>query len=318
MKYLVTGGAGFIGSHLCEALINRGDFVVCVDDFNNYYDPALKERNVCELVKQKNFVLYRQDITDFRGLERVFAQENPDKTVHLAARAGVRASLKDPLLYSLVNVQGTVNVLELSKKYGVKQVVFASSSSVYGEREDVPFKETDRVDNPVSYYAATKKAGELFCHSFAHNNKIPVTCLRFFTVFGPRGRPDMAPYKFISAVSKEEPITMFGDGSSMRDYTYIDDIISGVLAALDKPFGYEIINLGNSRPVLLKDFVAGIERVVGKKARINHEPVQEGDVSKTFADVGKAKKLLGWQPSTPLEEGLKRTYEYLKSVGKAF
>ncbi len=312
MRYLVTGGAGFIGSHVCEALLARGDHVTCVDDFNDYYDPAAKERNIQTSLQSPRFIVCRDSITDFGAMQRVFQRETPERVIHLAARAGVRPSISQPLLYSHVNITGTLNLLELAAQQGIQNFVFASSSSVYGERNSVPFKETDPVDNPISPYAATKKSGELLCHVYSRLHNLPCSCLRFFTVYGPRGRPDMAPYKFTRAVMEGQQIEMYGDGSTLRDYTYVDDIVAGVIAAADKPHAYEIFNLGNSSPVTLKDFIATIEKVAGAQARIVQKPLQQGDVSKTYADTSKAQRMLSWQPSTPLEEGLRRTHAWLQ------
>ena len=314
MNVVVTGGAGFIGSHLCEALLNRGDAVVCVDEFNDYYDPKIKQRNIQECLKNKQFKLYRTDIRNIDALKKVFSENKIDKVVHLAARAGVRPSIKDPLLYQEVNVQGTLNLLELSKN--VKNFAFGSSSSVYGNAQ-TPFSESANVDKPISPYAATKKAGELLCHSFHHLYGVPVTCLRFFTVYGPRGRPDMAPYKFPSLIYEGKAIEMYGDGSSKRDYTFVSDIVAGILLALDANLPYEIINLGNSRTISLASFIALIEELTGKKASVKKMPPQPGDVGITCADVSKAKKLLGWSPHVRIEEGMKKFVEWYRENEKA-
>lgn len=311
MKYIVTGGAGFIGSHVCQALLEKGAQVVCIDNLNDYYNPEIKERNL-KLLTHKNFSFYKVDITDVQALQHVFEKEKPDKVIHLAARAGVRPSIEQPLLYSEVNVTGTTRLLELSREHNVKRFVFASSSSVYGEREKVPFSETDPTDHPISPYAATKKAGEILCYNYSYSFGLPVVCLRFFTVYGPRGRPDMAPYKFMKAIMDGKTIDVYGDGTSMRDYTYIGDITKGILAAAESNLQYEIINLGNSNPVKLSEFIATIEKVVGKKAQLRRLPMQAGDVSKTYADVSKAKELLRWSPTTPLEEGMKKLYQYFE------
>jgi UDP-glucuronate 4-epimerase len=313
MAILVTGGAGFIGSHVCRALIDEGEQVVCVDDFNDYYDPKLKEYRAATL-KNENFVLYRTDILNFEALKNIFSKHKIDSIVHLAARAGIRASIERPLLYNSVNVEGTLNLLELSKK--VKNFVFSSSSSVYGASTKIPFSEEDPVNTPLSPYAATKRAGELMCYNYHHLYGIPITCLRFFTVYGPMGRPDMATYKFTKAILEGEELTQIGDGSSKRDYTFVADIVAGVLAALRKPQGYEIINLGNSQPIELRHVISLIEEETGKKAKIRQVPAHRADVAVTFANITKAKKLLGYEPSVNIEEGVKKVVTWYKEYTK--
>lgn len=313
MNLLVTGGAGFIGSHLCEALLDKGHSVVCVDNFNDYYNPKAKEKNVQRCLKSRNYTLLRKDITDFAGLGQIFKEREFDQVVHIAAAVGVRDSIERPLLFEKVNVGGTLNLLELCNKFGVKKFIFASSSSVYGENKKIPFSESDATDNIVSPYAATKKAAEILCETYSRLYGINVTCLRFFTVYGPRGRPEMAPYKFTKIIDEEKEVPMFGDGSSKRDYTYISDIIKGIMAAVGKEFRFEVINLGNSSPVELRELVSVIEKVVGKKARIKKMPLQKGDVPLTFADVSKAKRLLGYEPKVRLEEGIKSFFEWYKN-----
>lgn len=310
---LVTGGAGFIGSHLCEALLDKGHSVVCVDNFNDYYNPKAKEKNVQKCLKSRNYTLLRKDITDFAGLGQIFKEREFDQVVHIAAAVGVRDSIERPLLFEKVNVGGTLNLLELCNKFGVKKFIFASSSSVYGENKKIPFSESDATDNIVSPYAATKKAAEILCETYSRLYGINVTCLRFFTVYGPRGRPEMAPFKFAKIIDEEKEVPMFGDGSSKRDYTYISDIIKGIMAAVGKEFRFEVINLGNSSPVELRELVSVIEKVVGKKARIKKMPLQKGDVPLTFADVSKAKRLLGYEPKVRLEEGIKSFFEWYKN-----
>ena len=314
MKILVTGGAGFIGSHLCEKLLGRGDTVVCVDNLNDYYDPLIKNANVESLEGNSNFTFYRADVRDYDALEKIFEKENFERVAHLAARAGVRPSIEQPLLYEEVNVKGTLNLLELSKKYKIENFVFASSSSVYGARKDVPFREADSVDNPISPYAASKKAGELFCYTYSHLYKIPMSCLRYFTVYGPRNRPDMAIYKFTKAVSEGEPIKVYGDGTSKRDYTYVEDIVDGTISAIDKQFDYEIFNLGNSNTVELNYLISLIEKNVGEEAEKETLPEQPGDVPITYADVSKAEKMLGYNPKVKIEEGIKRVVDWYKTT----
>ncbi len=311
MKILVTGGAGFIGSHVCETLLERGNLVVCVDNFNSYYDPKIKQKNISNIEKNPYFRVYKIDIANFEAIKTVFEVERPDKVIHLAASAGVRASIDDPFLFNQSNISGTLNLLELSSKFNVKKFIFGSSSSVYGERTDNGFKETDNVDNPISPYASTKRAGELLCRTYNHIYKIPIACLRFFNVYGPRVRPDMAPHRFISAMIENKVIEVYGDGLIMRDFTYVSDVVSGIILALDhKTLNFEIINLGNSNPVTLNEFINTIEKIAGKKFKIDYLSPRAGDVPKTCADITKAKAVLNWEPKLTLEEGLKITYKY--------
>jgi len=312
MKVLVTGGAGFIGSHACDALLGRGDSVVCVDNFNDYYDPQVKERNIKYNLGKENFSLCKADVLDFEEMKKIFETERPDKIIHLAARAGVRPSIKDPLLYEEVNVKGTLYMLELTRQFKLKNFVFASSSSVYGDRERGPFSEADSVDFPISPYAATKRAGELLGYTYHHLYGLNVSCLRFFTVYGPRGRPDMAPLKFTKLIDANEEIQIYGDGASRRDYTYISDIIFGVLAALDGDFGYEIFNLGGSNPVELNYFISLIEKELGKEARRRYVSRQQGDVEITFANTSKSERMLGYKPGVEVGEGIKKLVEWYK------
>ncbi|MFH1280175.1 MAG: GDP-mannose 4,6-dehydratase [Candidatus Beckwithbacteria bacterium] len=308
---LVTGHAGFIGSSLVERLLKDGYGVVGIDNFNDYYDPKIKEDNVKDFLDNQNFKQYGLDILDNKKLKKVFKDNKIDSIVHLAARAGVRPSLLNPDLYEQVNVNGTNNLLRLSEEFGVKQFVLASSSSVYGNQEKIPFSESDLLNKPVSPYAETKMAAEKLCKEFAKKTKIMTTILRFFTVYGPKGRPDMAPYLFTGKVLKGEKIIKFGDGSSSRDYTYIDDIVDGIVKAIQSPLKFEIINLGNNEPVSLNEFIALVEKLVGKKAIIINKPRHPADVKRTFADIQKAKTLLGWEPKTQLSEGLKKLIEWL-------
>jgi UDP-glucuronate 4-epimerase len=305
MKVLITGGAGFIGSHTTTALLSRGDQVVCLDNFNDYYSPERKRKNVAEFLGDIGYSLYEGDIRDRERLGEIFAKEKPDKVIHIAAMAGVRPSIERPLLYEEVNIKGTLNMLEAARRHRVTNFLFASSSSVYGGQEKVPFSEDDPIASPISPYAATKAAGELLCHTYHHLYGLNVTCLRFFTVHGPKGRPDMAPYLFTQWVFEGAELKMFGDGTTSRDYTYIDDIVSGVVAALDADLSYEIINLGNSQTVVLRDFIALVEDLVGKKANIVQLPMQPGDMPRTCADISKARHLLGYDPQTPVEKGMK-------------
>ena len=305
MKILVTGGAGFIGSHLCEALLQKENNVVCIDDCNDFYDPKIKENNMKDIIKNKRFTLYKTDIRNTKEIRAISEEEMPEKIIHLAARAGVRPSLEHPELYEEANVKGTLNLLEAAKRVKAKQFIFGSSSSVYGVRNKGPFSEEDRTDSQISVYGATKKAGEVLCHSYAYTNKLPTTCLRFFTVYGPRQRPDLAIHKFTRLMTESREVPFFGDGTTMRDYTYVGDIVNGILKALDKEFPYEIINLGNNKPVNLNSLMSLLERATGKRAKLQRLPEQPGDVPITYADISKARKILGWKPETPFEKGIK-------------
>lgn len=300
----MTGGAGFIGSHLVDRLLARGAEVVCVDHFNDFYDPSIKRSNIFNHLKSPRYKLVEADIRDTDAMSRTFAAYPIDKVVHFAARAGVRPSIDQPLLYEDVNIKGTLCLLELARQHRVSQFVFASSSSVYGANTKTPFSEEDRIDRTVSPYAATKYAGELMCYTYQHLYGIPTTCLRFFTVYGPRQRPEMAIHKFARYIHEGKAIPVFGDGSTARDYTFIDDIMEGVLATLDHPFPYEVFNLGESSPVTLKELVETLERVIGKPAVIQSMDLQPGDVEITYADVAKARRLLGYNPSTSITKGL--------------
>ena len=311
---LITGGAGFIGSHLVDHLLAQGLWrVTVVDDFNDFYDPSIKLENVKSHRSNPNFELVEADIRDPAALRRAFTETNFECIVHLAARAGVRPSLKEPHLYLETNVNGTMNLLELARSSGSKQFIFGSSSSVYGINNKVPFSEDDPIFNPISPYAATKAAGELICHSYAHLYGIRIVCLRFFTVYGARQRPDLAIHKFAKLITAGKPIPVFGDGTTRRDYTYIDDIIAGVRAAIDyDQSNYEVINLGESRTVELRELISLLEDALGHRAEIDWQPSQPGDVPQTFADITKARRLLGYNPQTQIEEGIKRFVEWFR------
>jgi UDP-glucuronate 4-epimerase len=304
-KILLTGGAGFIGSSVTDALLERGDAVTVLDNFNDFYDPAIKRHNAAE-IEAKGARLVEGDIRDGALVTKLFAEGAFDGVIHLAAMAGVRPSLLDPMLYEDVNMRGTLNILaELQKRPEIR-FVFASSSSVYGGNESVPFREVDEIHHPVSPYAATKRAGELMCYTFHHLYGIPTTCLRFFTVYGPRQRPEMAIHKFVRAVHEGQSIPFFGDGTTRRDYTYIDDIVDGVVKSLDHCKGYEIYNLGESQTTSLAELVNLIGEVCGKEPVIDRKPMQPGDVVVTFADIAKAKAQIGYAPKTLIREGLER------------
>lgn len=303
MKALISGAAGFIGSHLCERLLADGWAVTAVDNFNDFYNPQVKRRNITECMENSAFSLIEGDIRDADAMDAAYGDDT-DVVVHLAAMAGVRPSIAEPLVYSDVNINGTLVMLETARKHNVGKFIFASSSSVYGNNKKVPFSEDDNVDFPISPYAATKKACELICHTYHHLYGIPITCLRFFTVYGPRQRPDLAIHKFARLIESNREIPIYGDGTMMRDFTYIDDIIDGVVASIDKCSGFDIYNLGESRPVSVNDLVARIENALGKKAVRQYLPPQPGDVERTYADVTKAIKELGYKPSTSLEAGL--------------
>ena len=311
---LVTGGAGFIGSHLVDRLLARGENIVCLDDFNDFYSPRIKRANVGPHLDSESYTLVEADLRDQDTLKSVFERNPIEKVVHLAARAGVRPSLAEPLLYEDVNVRGTLHLLELARTHEVEQIVFASSSSVYGANTKTPFSEDDRIERPISPYAATKYAGELFCHTYHHLYGIPITCLRFFTAYGPRQRPEMAIHKFARLLEEGSPIPMFGNGSTARDYTYIDDIVDGVIAAIDHPLGFEVINLGESQTTTLRELIATLERLSGKAAQIEQHPLQPGDVEITFADVSKARRLLDYNPSTPIETGLRLFLDWFEDT----
>lgn len=313
MKYLVTGGAGFIGSNLSDSLLKDGHQVVVVDNFNDYYDNKIKEANVAPHKKNPNYKLYRADIENIKVLKTIFAHNNFDAVVHLAARAGVRPSLENPLEYVNSNILGTVNILECMKESDCKKLVIASSSSVYGNCKEEKFSEDLKVTEPISPYAATKSACEQLCYTWHHLYDINVVALRFFTVYGPRQRPDLAINKFARLIDEGKPIQMYGDGSTKRDYTFIDDIVAGIKASIDyNKTGYEIINLGGGEPITLKRMIETIENAMGKKAIIEQQPMQPGDVDKTVCDWSKAKRLLNYTPKTTFEQGIQKFVKWRK------
>jgi UDP-glucuronate 4-epimerase len=316
MKVLVTGVAGFIGSHVAESLLADGWEVLGIDNFDPFYDPAIKRENLRALKRNKSHRFVEGDIRDRALLDTATAGLQLDAIVHLAARAGVRPSLEDPRLYADVNVAGTVELLELAKRREVPKFIFASSSSVYGEREGSPFREDDNVDFPISPYAATKKAGELLGYTYHHNWKIAVSCLRLFTVYGPRQRPEMMIHRFTQAIDREEPLTVFGDGQTRRDYTYVEDVVNGIISALEKAKGYRIYNLGNHRTVELREVIRLLEDGLGKQAKIEPLPLQPGDVRLTCADIQRAQEELGYNPLVPIERGIELFLEWYEKKKK--
>ena len=312
MKVLVTGGGGFIGSHLCETLVGLGRDVIALDNFDPFYDEAIKRRNIAGCLEHNRFKLVEGDIRDRPCVESLLEEVRPEIVVHLAAKAGVRPSIADPPGYQDVNVHGTVVLLEAAQKFSVKKFIFGSSSSVYGNNKKIPFAETDNVDGPISPYAATKKAGELLCYTYHHLYGIDTTCLRFFTVYGPRQRPDLAIHKFARLIEADQPIPVFGDGSMMRDFTYIDDVIDGIVAAMDRCRGYEIYNLGHSEPIRLDKLITELETALGQTAMIQRHPTPAGDVKQTYADISKAQAQLGYDPQTRFAEGLRQFVNWLR------
>lgn len=314
MNFLVTGGAGFIGSHVCERLLALGHAVWALDDLNPYYDVALKKRNL-ELLQSSNlpFTFVREDVANRPALDSLFSKVQFDQVLHMAARAGVRPSLKEPALYFRVNAEGTANILEAVRNHDVPKLIFASSSSVYGNGARVPFSEEDAVGHPISPYAASKVAAEALAHVYHQLHGIDVTILRFFTVYGPRQRPDLAIYKFAERISNGEPIQMYGDGNSARDYTYITDIVDGVMAAVEKNTGFDIFNLGESQIVPLTYLIQLLEKALGQKAIIEQHPLQPGDVSVTCANISKARIKLGYCPRVKIEEGIPKFVDWFRS-----
>lgn len=321
-KILVTGGAGFIGSHLCEKLLELGGTVINIDSLNDFYDVSIKKNNLKTIKEfcRKNcvcgdrYIFQKGDIRDLPFLERIFTNYEIDTIIHLAAYAGVRSSIENPGLYMDVNINGTLNLLEYAKKFSIKSFIFASSSSVYGDNSIVPFSETQAVDNPISPYAASKKAGELICYTYHSLYGINIACLRFFTVFGPRQRPDLAIYKFTKLLQENREIPFWGDGTTERDYTYITDILDGIINALlwvnKYELRYDIFNLGESNAVSLGKMISTLEEVTGKKARLNKLPLQPGDVLRTYADISKSKRVLGYNPTVKFDEGIKMFYDW--------
>lgn len=314
MAILVTGGAGFIGSHTVEALLARGERVVALDNFNTYYDPQRKRSNVAPFMGNSGFRLVEGDVRDRDALEGLFTSERIERVVHLAAMAGVRFSIKDPELYERVNVGGTQNLVELAIKHEIENFVHASSSSVYGDAP-VPYREDARTDTPLSPYAATKKMAEVMLYTYHYLYKLPMSLLRFFTVYGPRGRPDMAVYLFTDWIARGQPLRLYGDGSQGRDYTYVTDTVSGIIAALDRPAPYNIYNLGNANPHPNAYLIELIERELGERARVERLEYPSMDPQQTSADITRARQDLGYNPQVPLEEGVRRFVAWYKAEG---
>jgi UDP-glucuronate 4-epimerase len=313
-KILVTGGAGFLGSHLVQRLLLSGHDISVIDDLNDFYDPQMKRENLAEIAATGTIRFDECDICDQNRVFQIFEQVRPEIVIHLAARAGVRPSLQQPLLYERVNVHGTMVLLEACREMPPRKFVFASSSSIYGIANKVPFREYETPDMPISPYAATKIAGEKICYSYSHLYGIPMVCLRFFTVYGPRQRPDLAIRKFTEQIDRGEPIPVFGDGSTGRDYTYVDDIVQGVVAAMELDCSYEVFNLGNASPIRLITVIQTLEAYLGKAARIRTLPLQPGDVPITYADVSRAKSLLGYSPQTSFPEGIEKFIAWYRSL----
>ena len=323
---LVTGGAGFIGSNLCDYLLKNNNKIIIIDNFNDFYDPKIKRNNISHMKKlmkiskipYDNLIIEEGDLRDINFLTNVFTSYHMDVVVHLAAMAGVRPSIINPALYNDVNTFGTLNLLDLCNKFGINKFIFASSSSVYGNNSKLPFTESDSVDFPISPYAATKKSGELLCHVYSHLYGINIACLRFFTVYGPRQRPDLAIYKFTKHILEGKEISIYGDGTSQRDYTYIDDIIQGIDKAITWASAgthrYEIFNLGRSDTISLKYMLRRLEYEIGKKVRIKYLPMQPGDVAITYADISKAKDILGYNPLTKFDDGVSKFIKWFRTV----
>jgi UDP-glucuronate 4-epimerase len=312
MNILVTGAAGFIGSHVCEHFLNQNFNVVGVDNFDPYYDRGIKEKNLQNSLSNTHYQFYEKDIRDTASMSDIMKTHSIEVVIHLAAKAGVRPSLDAVALYYDVNINGTISLLESMRSNGITRMLFASSSSVYGNNEKVPFSESDNVDYPISPYASTKKSGELLCHTYHHLHGFHITCLRFFTVFGPRQRPDLAIHKFTRLIEEGKPIPFYGDGTAARDYTYVDDILNGINCAFNHLSGYHIYNLGESRVISLSQLVGTLEEVIGKKAILDRQPLQPGDVNSTYADTTKARNEIGYQPRFNFREGIELFYQWYK------
>lgn len=314
-RIIVTGGAGFIGFHTIKALLRNKKFIICIDNLGGNYSKAIYKEKLNLLSQNNNFRFYKADIRNKTKIKKIFKKESPNKVIHFAAKVGVRPSVADPRLYEEVNIGGTLNLLEIARKVNIDQFIFASSSSVYGDSKILPFSEKDNTNSQVSPYAATKKSAEILCRTYHNLYGITIICFRLFTVYGPYGRPDMAPYLFTDAIFKSRFIIKYGDGTTLRDYTYVDDIVRGIKAALTKKIGFEIINLGSAERTSINDFISIIENLLQKKARIKSLPNQKGDVKITWADISKAEKLLNYKPKTNLREGMQKFVEsYLANL----
>ncbi|GAB6282666.1 MAG: GDP-mannose 4,6-dehydratase [Ignavibacterium sp.] len=311
MNYLITGGAGFMGSHLVDRLFNEENHITVIDNFDDFYERSIKENNISNARKNRNFKLIEGDIRDKELLKNIFNSYSIDIVVHLASKAGVRPSILAPQSYYDVNVNGTLNILEAMREFNVKNMIYASSSSIYGNNKKVPFCEGDIVDYPISPYAATKKSGELVCHTYYYLYGFNISCLRFFTVYGPRQRPDLAIHKFAKLIIEGKPIPFYGDGSTERDYTYIEDIIDGIMCAINNLKGYDILNIGESNTISLNTMVKTLEHAIGKKAIIERLPMQLGDVKRTFADITKARDRIGYNPKYSFEKGIANFISWL-------
>jgi UDP-glucuronate 4-epimerase len=314
---LITGGAGFIGSHLARHLLDRGDRVSVLDDFNDFYDPALKRANIAPWIDRDDYRLIEGDIRNAELVDQLFREGRFDTVVHLAARAGVRPSLSEPILYEEVNCIGTLHLLEAARRHGPETFIFGSSSSVYGINRKVPFSELDEVNQPISPYATTKRTGELLCFNYHHLYGLKTACLRFFTVYGPAQRPEMAIHKFTDLLAKGQPLTLFGDGGSRRDYTFVSDIVAGIVASMDLAPGFEILNLGGAETTALGDLVTWLAEELGVEPRIEYLPNQPGDVPITYADVSKAQRLLGYSPKVSIRQGLREFVRWYRAANSA-
>lgn len=308
--YLVTGGAGFIGSHLCEALLARGERVICVDNFNDYYSPERKRRNVVPALDQRGYTLIEADIRDDATIDQIFATYRPERVAHIAAMGSIAYSVANPKLYEEVNVRGTLNVLDAARRNAAQSVVLASTSSIYGRTDKIPFAEIDPTDHPLAPYPASKKATEVFAAAYNVSYGLPCVCVRFFNVYGPRGRPDMTPYMFTDAIVHDRPIKLYDGGRPRRDWTYVDDIVAGVVSALDLNTTYEVFNLGRGQPVAMHDFVSIIEQLTDKEAQLIDAPLPANEAPITFANVSKARELLGYNPQVSVEDGLARFWAW--------
>lgn len=313
-KILITGGAGFIGSHLTKKLLNNNNHVITIDNFDLYYSPNIKKSNIATFLKRKNFKFYQEDIRNKEKIQQIFKIEKPQVVIHLAAKVGVRNSFKNRKEYEEINIDGTKNILDASVKHHVNQFIFASSSSVYGSNKKLPFTENQIVESQISPYGRTKRKGEKLCEKYHKKYGLNMTCLRLFTVYGSNGRPDMAPYKLIEAIYKNKPFTKYGTGNTVRDFTFIEDIINGFILALEKNYPFGIFNIGSGKSTTLNELISTVENITHKKLAIEISQIQKGDIPKVVADVSKAKKLLGYKPEINLDEGMKRFIKWYRKI----